>query len=68
MSGQAIRSRLGQSTEMSSNRPCYRHAAGKWLAYCPDCTAWYLAAQNIRHNAPTGPRVADGTIASLAAV
>jgi hypothetical protein len=68
MSGQAIRSRLEQSTNMSSTRPCYRHAAGKWLAYCPDCTAWHLAAQSIRCNAPTGPRVPDGAIANLTAV
>jgi hypothetical protein len=60
MSGQSFRSRLRQSIDMSSKRPCYRHAAGKWMAYCPDCTAWYLAAQITHRNAPAGPCAATG--------
>jgi hypothetical protein len=45
MSAYSLRSRLGQTGNMPSNRPCYRHAAGVWMAYCPDCTAWYLPVQ-----------------------
>jgi hypothetical protein len=26
-------------------RPCYRHSAHRWLAYCDDCTAWHLGRQ-----------------------
>ena len=26
-------------------RPCHRHPATRWLAYCDDCTAWHLARQ-----------------------
>jgi hypothetical protein len=26
-------------------RPCHRHSAARWLAYCDDCTAWHLGRQ-----------------------
>ena len=26
-------------------RPCYKHTAHRWLAYCDDCTAWHLGRQ-----------------------
>jgi hypothetical protein len=29
---------------MTVTTPCYRHAREVWLAACPDCTAWHLAA------------------------
>ncbi len=33
-----------------SARPCARHRATVWMAYCADCTAWHLAAQLARRN------------------
>ncbi len=53
MSGPSSGSRLGQTRDVSSNRRCYRHATGRWMAYCPDCTAWYLTAQITRRNERT---------------
>ncbi len=26
-------------------RPCYKHTARRWMAYCDDCTAWHLGHQ-----------------------
>ncbi|SDN06764.1 hypothetical protein SAMN05660642_03987 [Geodermatophilus siccatus] len=26
-------------------RPCSKHTACRWLAYCDDCTAWHLGRQ-----------------------
>jgi hypothetical protein len=26
-------------------RPCCKHTAHRWLAYCDDCTAWHLGRQ-----------------------
>jgi hypothetical protein len=26
-------------------RPCYKHTAHRWMAYCDDCTAWHLGHQ-----------------------
>jgi hypothetical protein len=68
MSEQAVRSRVGQPGNMSSSRPCYRHAAGVWMAYCPDCTAWYLPVQITRRNVSAGPRVAAELSLNLTAV
>ncbi|MGR7026249.1 hypothetical protein [Geodermatophilus sp. URMC 62] len=62
---------------MSDPAPCTRHARSVWLASCPACTAWHLAAQCARRGghgprpAPTAPVQnvprAVGPAASLAA-
>jgi hypothetical protein len=26
-------------------RPCYKHTAHRWMAYCDECTAWHLGPQ-----------------------
>src|SRR4051812_9526063 len=68
MSRESFRSRPRQLSNMSFNRPCYRHAPGVWMAYCPDCTAWYLAVQITRRNVPAGPCVTDGRSPNLTAM
>ncbi len=50
MSGPSSGSRIGHPSDVSPKRRCYRHATGRWMAYCPDCTAWYLGAQPTRRN------------------
>jgi len=35
---------------MSPSRPCARHRTTVWMAYCPDCTAWHLAAEIARRD------------------
>lgn len=46
-------------------RPCTRHRATVWLASCPDCTTWHLAAQIARRN---GVRPVGGAEAPAPAV
>ncbi len=29
---------------MTATTPCYRHSRRAWMAACPECTAWNLAA------------------------
>jgi hypothetical protein len=29
---------------MTTTTPCYRHPREVWIAACPDCTSWHLAA------------------------
>jgi hypothetical protein len=36
---------------MTTTTPCYRHSRQVWLAACPDCTAWHLAAACARRDA-----------------
>jgi hypothetical protein len=38
---------------MPSPTRCHCHAANVWMAYCPDCTAWHLAAQIARRKGVT---------------
>lgn len=35
---------------MSATTRCYRHSRGTWMAACPDCCAWYLAAARNRRD------------------
>jgi hypothetical protein len=59
-------------------RPCHRHPATRWLAYCDDCTAWHLGRQIAAREAartrtapvltlvhPTGRRPAPRRAAAL---
>ena len=40
---------------MVAMAPCYRHRRTVWIAGCPDCTAWHLAAARLRQDeGPTG--------------
>jgi hypothetical protein len=36
---------------MTTTTPCYRHPREVWIAACPDCTTWHLAAARARRDA-----------------
>ncbi|WP_100498909.1 hypothetical protein [Geodermatophilus chilensis] len=46
---------------MSPNRRCARHRATVWMAYCPDCTTWHLAAEIARRDSPVQGSAVPGT-------
>ena len=43
---------------MSIPTHCTRHGPSTWMAYCPACTAWHLALEIARRNAPVATRAA----------
>jgi hypothetical protein len=34
---------------------CHRHPRHVWIASCPDCTSWHLAALRARRRRPAQP-------------
>jgi hypothetical protein len=56
MRAQSLAFRPDQSSDGLPIRPCYRHAANRWVASCPDCTAWHLTIQISRRDASAEPR------------
>jgi hypothetical protein len=35
---------------MTTTTPCYQHPREVWIAACPDCTTWHLAAARARRD------------------
>jgi hypothetical protein len=40
------------SSPMAERAVCHRHPWHVWIANCPDCTSWHLAALRARRRRP----------------